>query len=85
MIEVTERLNSIIGSFAQEAIDFTEDLDLIRDANFDSIELMEMIVVIEFEFGIEFSYEMLQYDMLTSYKHLRDYICRRVGDDNGVA
>lgn len=54
--------------------DLTEQTDLVDDLEFDSISFVKLVVDIESLFGIEFDDDMMDYEVLTSYGKLWEYV-----------
>lgn len=58
-------------------IEFRDELNLIEDLMFDSISLLELIVEIEDEFGIEFDEEDIDIDIFSNYGNLRKLLLEK--------
>ncbi len=52
-----------------------DQIDLINDLSFDSITLIQLVVMLEDEFNITFPDEVFSMEYLRSYKYLKNYIC----------
>lgn len=52
-----------------------DQIDLIDDLSFDSIMLIQLIVMLEDEFNMTFSDEVFSMEYLRSYKYLKNYVC----------
>ena len=52
-----------------------DQIDLINDLSFDSITLIQLVVMLEDKFNITFSDEVFSMEYLRSYKYLKNYIC----------
>ncbi len=66
--------------------DINEQTDLVDDLEFDSISFVKLVVDIENLFGIEFDDDMLDYEILTSYGKLWEYVRQALsaeGSTNG--
>lgn len=72
-------LKKLISSFAEkntdhETVEIKNDTDLLTDLLFDSMMLIQLVIKIEQTFGIEFDDSMLDFQTLTKYNELLDYI-----------
>ena len=75
-----EELKNIIASCGDD-VDITridEQTDLVRDFNFDSINIIQLIVQIESKFNIEIDDENLLVEKISSYKNLIDIIMEKL-------
>ena len=52
-----------------------DQIDLINDLSFDSITLIQLVVMLEDKFNITFYDEVFSMEYLRSYKYLKNYIC----------
>ena len=55
-----------------------EGLDLINDLELDSVALMQIIVDVEEEFGIEIDIEEYGIEIFSEYNHLFEFLKERV-------
>lgn len=62
--------------------DLTEQTDLVDDLAFNSIDLVKLVVDIENVFDIEFDDELMDYEILTSYGNLREYVRRALSGED---
>ena len=79
-----EKLKEIIVSCGGE-IDIekiNEDTDLIRDFDFNSINIVQLVVQLESTFGIELDNESLLLEKLSTYKGLVDILKAKLDEDN---
>lgn len=70
--EIESKLQELIVSSGED-VDFNkinEDTDLVRDFNFDSISLIQLVVNIEKTFNIEINDEDLLIEKLSQYREL---------------
>ena len=70
--EIESKLQELIVSSGED-VDFkkiNEDTDLVRDFNFDSINLIQLVVNIEKTFNIEINDEDLAIEKISQYKGL---------------
>lgn len=70
--EIESKLQELIVSSGED-VDFNkinEDTDLVRDFNFDSISLIQLVVNIEKTFNIEINDEDLVIEKLSQYREL---------------
>lgn len=70
--EIESKLQELIVSSGED-VDFkkiNEDTDLVRDFNFDSINLIQLVVNIEKTFNIEINDEDLAIEKISQYKEL---------------
>mgnify|MGYP004492501303 CR=1 FL=1 len=68
--------NIILSLYTGE--DYTvlnDQIDLISDLNFESITLMQLVVMIEDEFDMTIPDEVFSMEYFRSYKYLKKYIC----------
>lgn len=66
MIELIKKiLIEVIGNDA-EAGSWNENTDILKDIGIDSVQLIEFLLKIEENIEVEFDYENLEYDMLSS-------------------
>ena len=65
-------------------LELNDDTDLIVDALFDSITIIECVVEIELLFEIEFEDKFLSIDYIKNYKWLVDYIQEKVNEKEGI-
>ena len=72
-----EILNEIILSLytGDDYSVLNDQVDLINDLSFDSITLIQLVVMLEDEFNMTFSDEVFSMEYLRSYKYLKNYIC----------
>lgn len=70
--EIESKLQELIVSNGED-VDYkkiNEDTDLVRDFNFDSINLIQLVVNIEKTFNIEINDEDLAIEKISQYKEL---------------
>lgn len=65
-------------------LELNDDTDLIVDALFDSITIIQCVVEIELLFEIEFEDKFLSIDYIKNYKWLVDYIQEKVNEKEGI-
>lgn len=72
-----EILNDIILSLytGDDYSILNNQIDLIDDLGFDSITLIQLVVMLEDEFNMTFPDELFSMEYLRSYKYLKNYIC----------
>ena len=82
-----ERLKTIISScvLGIDKNQITESTDLMEDLGFESVNLVELIVDIENEFGIEIEDEFLDIEVLSSFNRLVDMLEKLTGYKNKTA
>lgn len=78
-----KKLKEIIVE-CKDGIDITkidEQIDLVRDFGFDSINIIQLIVQIESEFDIEIGDEDLILARLSPYKNLVEILNKKLGEE----
>lgn len=65
---------SSIAGINLEQIDTSKEFNLITDLEFDSIKLIELIIILENEFGIEITDEYLDLNIISDFQKLADLI-----------
>lgn len=78
-----ERLKDIIVS-CQSNINITEineKTNLVKDFNFTSVDIIQLVVKLESSFSIELDDENLQIEKLSSYKSLLDIMQQKLNGD----
>lgn len=65
---------SSIAGINLEQIDISKEINLIADFEFDSIKLIELIIVLENEFGIEITDEYLDLNIISDFQKLANII-----------
>ena len=81
MNNVENRLSDIIAECCKKSLCNWErswikkDINLVNDIGLDSLSLINMIVEVETEFGIEFSGENLNIKLLSNLQKLKEIIC----------
>lgn len=82
-MNIMEKLKSIVLSFCLENTDNVElndYTDLIVDLGFDSITLVQLVVYVEDEFGIEFDDEMLGLEGIVHFDNLAEYVNKKINE-----
>ena len=59
-------------------IEFTNNLSFQNDLGMGSIELVEIMVEVETQFGIEFDFDEIG-EILADYGKLKEYVVKKVG------
>ena len=67
--------NSILRISESE---ITDESDIINDFGYNSITIIQIVIDIEREFGIEFEEDDLAIDIIGNYKTLKEYIGKRI-------
>lgn len=83
MYDLRTRLDKIIVKLTNgllTELELNEDTDLVIDAFFDSITIIQCVVEIEMEFEIEFEDEFLQIEKIKDYKWLLEYIQQKISE-----
>lgn len=70
---VAMQISSIVG-INLEQIDTSKEFNLITDLEFDSIKLIELIIILENEFGIEITDEYLDLNIISDFQKLAGLI-----------
>ncbi len=73
MDDIEKKLRSMINEQIDDSnknIENLNDFHLIKDAGFDSIEIIKLIVGVEDEFGIEFDDDELDMDLICQFSKL---------------
>lgn len=65
---------SSIAGINLEQIDTSKEFNIITDLEFDSIKLIELIIILENEFGIEITDEYLDLNIISDFQKLADLI-----------
>lgn len=82
MLNIENELKKIICKITKKSIndldEINEETDLVMDLNFDSIEMVQLIVDLEVNFGIEIDMEDIEVEVLSKYKLLKDLIISKV-------
>lgn len=75
-----KKIQSIIFSFIDNSveIEFNENLNLVRDLNFNSIRIIELVVKLENEFGIVIDDEDLLLEKLSPYRELENIVKSKI-------
>lgn len=60
------------GSLSAE--DLTKDSSLLTDAGLDSLQLINFILLVEDEYGMEFDFDGFDYDLLGSIESFCNYL-----------
>lgn len=81
--EIAERIKNLLKSnefmSLRNLVDsIHEDTSLINDLALDSIQILELIVGIENEFGVACEYDELNLDMFDKFSHLVDFIEKKL-------
>lgn len=80
--ESESKIKEIIGNCGY-VIDISKidmSSDLVRDFDFASVNLIELVVELESEFGIEFDDDDLAFSKMASYSELVKMINRKMGE-----
>lgn len=80
-MDIREKFDSIIIGLTNgilTELELNDNTDLVIDAFFDSITIIQCVVEIETEFEIEFEDEFLLTENLKNYKWLLEYIRKKV-------
>lgn len=80
--EFEKRLKKIISNCGYEidASQINMKSDLVRDFDFTSINLIELVVEVESEFDIEFDDDDLVFSIITSYGELVKKVNDKIGE-----
>ena len=82
-MKINEKLKGIILSFCPEdtdCVDINDSTDLIVDLGFDSITLVQLIMYLEHQFGIEFDDEMLGLEGIVHFNKLAEYVDKKINE-----
>lgn len=79
-MDATEEMKSLILSFCPEGSELDCNTDLITDLGFDSITLVQLIVCVEDEFGIEFDDEMLGLEGIVHFDKFSEYVNKKINE-----
>lgn len=80
--KLIEILNTKYIEVEDEKIDeYSDNLKLIEDLNFDSIKLVEFIGAIENEFNIEIEDDYMSVDFINNLGNIRQYLEERIKND----
>ncbi len=71
-------LNIIDDESIRENIIFNDELNLIVDLGFDSLQLIQLIIDIEECFGIILPDELFEFDKLSNYYYLKKFILKLI-------
>ncbi len=74
---IDEKLKSIVvrhSNVRADIGDISDGTEFIKDLRFDSLKLVEMLVHIEIEFGIETGIEHLGMNFANNYSELREFV-----------
>lgn len=77
--KLKEAIVSCMDDIKIDMID--ENTDLVRDFNFDSINIVELVVAIENNFDIEIDDENLLIEKLSPYKELVEMLKVKLGEN----
>lgn len=72
MIEIIKEILLKVTENEVEAETWNENTDILNEIGLDSIQLIEFLLMLEENVGIEFEYENLEYDMFSSIRKLAD-------------
>lgn len=72
MIDIIKNILLKVTENEAEVQLWNEDTDILNDVGLDSIQLIEFLLMIEENEGIEFDYENLEYDMFSSIGKLAE-------------
>ena len=77
-----EKLKEIIVSCGEsiEIKEINEDADLVRDFAFDSIRIIQLVMLLEREFDIEIDDDFLLQEKLSPYKNLVEILKIKMGE-----
>ncbi|HKM02301.1 MAG TPA: phosphopantetheine-binding protein, partial [Sedimentibacter sp.] len=72
MIEMRDKLIELIKRCGNEMMEFDidEETNLVEDLGYSSLNLIELIVELEMEFGIEIPDEVLNIETLSMFKNI---------------
>jgi acyl carrier protein len=77
-MDIQEKLITLILS-KHEGVEQINAQSNLLDLGFDSLKFIELVLKIEFEFGIEFDDEDLNYRKFTQVSEVADYIEYKMG------
>lgn len=82
LIQIEEKLKKIMVDHFEiaespESIDSEKEF-LLDDYGVNSIDILELLLKIEMEFGIEIEDEDLEADLLITLRNLAKYICKKI-------
>lgn len=65
--KLSQLITSLVGSEVFDSITLNDESNLIYDLNFDSIKIIELVILIETEFGIELKDEDLVLEKMSTF------------------
>lgn len=81
MNSVEEKLKQIINKISDNYVNVDEisnQTNLFEDVGLDSLKIMELVVEIEIQFGIEIDEDDLNMDKISNYYNLKMLVCSLV-------
>lgn len=80
MIDIEKKLKTVISSCSEKVdpLCITDGTDLINDFGFNSIDFIQLIVLLEDEFKMEIEDENLILEKLSSYNSLKKMIIEKL-------
>ena len=77
--EVIEKINEfLVDEFEVDADAISPDADLKETLDLDSLDYVDLVVVIESNFGFKVKGE--DFVDIKTFQHFYDYVCNKVGD-----
>ncbi len=83
---VLEKIKLILEEVAGEpslAKKLSSSTDIITEVGLDSVQMINFVLVLEDEFGIEINFEKLDYSIFNSVDSLVNFICESLGSMAG--
>lgn len=77
-MEVKEELKKIVCDVLNDEVEIADNINLMYDLNMDSIQIVNVVAMLEERFDIEFELEDLNIDNLVSFSKLAETVERLI-------
>lgn len=79
--DVIKKLKTILETVTEKpgsAHEFSDDANIITDIALDSVQMIELMLEIEQDFGIEINFDEIDFSHLTSIRILAEYLTTQI-------
>ncbi|WP_051666367.1 acyl carrier protein [Pedobacter sp. R20-19] len=79
--DIIKKLKTILETVTENpgsAQEFSDDANIITDIALDSVQMIEFMLEIEENFGIEINFDEIDFSHLTSIRILADYLMTQI-------
>ena len=76
-----ERIKKVIGEVTEDPAsikNLSDDADMINDVGLDSLQMIDFMLRVEEEFGIELDFDSLDFSDMTSIRKFGDYLALQI-------